>query len=132
MASPKVQDIRNLLDQLAAKQVTSNTIEANIADALVYINKFASETANQDEIDYAHKRIALWLSYLSYAEGQSFQQGATPVFSKEKADSYRDLAELALNFVSDERVDLEDIRRSDSEDSKAGLPNISFTGTTAF
>jgi hypothetical protein len=132
MATPSVTDIRNLLDQLAAKQVTSNTITANIADALIYINRFASDTSDIDEKDYAQKRIAVWLSYISYAEGQSFSQGATPLFSQEKATSYRDIAELALNFVSEEPVDLEDIRRTNQDDNKAGLPTISFTGTTAF
>jgi len=132
MAAPTVTDIRNLLDQLAAKQVTSNTITANIADALIYITRFASATANADEKDYAQKRLAVWLSYISYAEGQSFQQGATPLFSQDKANSYRDIAELALNFISEEPVDLEDIRRTNSTDNKAGLPNISFTGTSAF
>jgi hypothetical protein len=132
MATPTIADIRNLLDQLAAKQVTGNTIAANIADALVYINRFASDTADADEKDYAQKRIAVWLSYISYAEGQSFQQGATPLFSQDKATSYRDIAELALNFVSEEPVDLEDVRRTNQSDNKAGLPNISFSGTTAF
>lgn len=132
MAAPTVQDIRNLLDQLAAKQVTSNTITANIADALIYINRYASATADVNEKDYAQKRIAVWLSYISYAEGQSFQQGATPLFSQDKANSYRDIAELALNFVSEEPVDLEDIRRTNQEDNKSGLPNITFTGTTGF
>jgi len=131
MAAPTVADIRNLLDQLAAKQVTSNTIQANIDDALVYINRYAAADADVDEKDYAQKRIAVWLSYISYAEGQSFQQGATPTFSQDKANSYRDIAELALNFVSDEVVDLEDIRRTNST-SNVGLPTISFTGTTAF
>jgi len=132
MAAPTVVDIRNLLDQLAAKQVTSNTITANISDALVYINRFASSTADIDERDYAQKRIAVWLSYISYSEGQSFQQGATPLFSQDKAIAYRDIAELALNFISEEPVDLEDIRRTNQDDNKAGLPTITFTGTTAF
>lgn len=132
MAAPTVQDVRNLLDQLAAKQVTSNTIQANIDDALVYIDRYASATADQDEKDYAQKRLAVWLSYISYSEGQSFAQGATPLFSLDKANSYRDIAELALNFISEEPVDLEDIRRTNSEDSKAGLPTIAFTGSTAF
>ena len=132
MAAPVVADIRNLLDQLAAKQVTSNTITANIADAFIYINRYADPLADADEKDYAQKRIAVWLSYISYAEGQSFQHGATPLFSQDKANSYRDIAELALNFVSMEPVDLEDIRRTNRDDKKAGLPNITFTGTSAF
>ena len=131
MAAPVVQDIRNLLDQLAAKQVTSNSITANLADALIIVKRFASDTANIDEVDYAHKRIAVWLSYISYAEGQSFQQGATPLFSETKVKAYRDIAEIALNFISEEAVDLEDIRRTNQDDNKAGLPNISFTGTTS-
>ena len=132
MASPVVADIRNLLDQLAAKQVTSNTITANIADALVYINRYAASDSDIDERDYAQKRIAVWLSYISYAEGQSFSQGATPLFSQDKATAYRDIAELALNFISEEPVDLEDIRRTSRDDNKSGLPHISFTATTAF
>jgi hypothetical protein len=131
MAEPTVQEVRNLLDQLAVKQVTSTTIEANIEDALTILNRFASPTADQEEKDYAQKRIAVWLSYISYSEGQSFQQGATPLFSQAKADAYMAIAELALNFVSEEAVDLDDIRRTDKE-TKAGLPAISFTGTTAF
>lgn len=132
MAVPEVNDIRNLLDQLAAKQITSNTIAANIADALVFINRYADSEADQDEINHAQKRIAVWLSYISYAEGQSFQQGATPLFSQEKANSYREIAELALNFVSSEPVDLDDIKRTSRTDNKAGLPAIAFTGSTAF
>lgn len=132
MAAPTVTDVRNLLDQLAAKQVTSNTITANIADALVYIGRFADPAADAGERDYAHKRIAVWLSYISYAEGQSFAQGATPLFSEAKANSYRSIAELALNFISTEPVDLEDIRRTNSSDKMTGLPTIAFTGTTAF
>lgn len=132
MATPTVSDIRNLLDQLASKQVTSNTINSNITDALVILNKYTSADADADEKDYAHKRLAVWLSYISYSEGMSFQQGATPTFNQQKADAYRDIAELALNMVSDEAVDLEDIRRTNMEGKNSGLPNISFTGTTAF
>lgn len=132
MAAPTVTDVRNLLDQLAAKQVTSNTITANIADALIYINRYADAAANAEEKDYAHKRLAVWLSYISYAEGQSFAQGATPLFSETKANSYRSIAELALNFVSTEPVDLEDIRRTSQSGKMTGLPNISFSGTSAF
>lgn len=131
MAEPTVQDVRNLLDQLAAKQVTSTTVEANLEDALTIVNRFAITGADQEEKDYAQKRIAVWLSYISYSEGMSFQQGATPLFNQAKADAYRDIAELALNLVSEEAVDLEDIRRTDKE-TKAGLPTISFTGTSAF
>lgn len=131
MAAPTVQDVRNLLDQLAAKQVTSNTIQANLEDALIYVNKYAQVDADEDEKNYAQKRIAVWLAYISYAEGQSFQQGATPTFSSDKVTAYRDIAELALNLISDEPVDLDDIKRTSSA-SKSGLPAISFTGTTAF
>jgi hypothetical protein len=131
MAEPTVQEIRNLLEQLAAKQVTSATIEANIEDSLIIVNRFASATADQEEKDYAQKRLAVWLSYISYSEGMSFQQGATPTFNQQKADAYRDIAEFALNLVSEEAVDLDDIKRTDKE-TKSGLPNISFTGTTAF
>jgi len=131
MAAPSVDDVRNLLDQLAANQVTSTTVEANIADALVLVERFADVDADQEEKDYAQKRIAVWLSYISYSEGMSFQQGATPTFNENKAKAYRDIAELALNLVSSEAVDLEDIKRTDDE-TKAGLPSISFTGTSAF
>ena len=131
MAEPTVVEIRNLLDQLAAKQVSSATIDANLEDALVIVNRFASASADQIEKDYAQKRTAVWLSYISYSEGQSFTQGATPTFNQSKADAYRSIAELAINLVSEEAVDLEDIRRTDRE-TKAGLPTISFTGTTAF
>lgn len=131
MAEPTVTEIRNLLDQLAAKQVSAVTITANIEDALVLVNRFADPDSDQDEKDYAQKRIAVWLSYISYSEGMSFQQGSTPTFNKDKVDAYREIAELALNLVSAEAVDLDDVRRTDKE-TQAGLPTISFTGTTAF
>jgi hypothetical protein len=131
MAEPTVDEVRNLLDQLAVKQISSSTINANLEDALVIVNRFASATADQDEKDYAQKRLGVWLSYISYSEGMSFQQGSTPAFNQQKADAYREIAELALNLVSEEAVDLDDIRRTDKE-TKSGLPNIEFTGTTAF
>jgi len=40
MAAPTDTDIRKLLDGLAAKQVTTNTINENIADALIIVNRF--------------------------------------------------------------------------------------------
>ncbi len=125
-------DVKRLLDQLAAKQVTANTINANIADALTLVDRFVQDDADPNLKDAAQKRIAVWLSYISYAEGQSFSQGATPMVSKDKIDSYRNIAELYLNLVSEEAVDLENIRRTDRERKEAGLPNISFTATTAF
>jgi hypothetical protein len=131
MAEPTVEDIRNLLDKLAVKQVSGITIEANIEDALTIINRFSDPAADQEEKDYAQKRLAVWLSYISYSEGMSFQQGATPTFNQQKADAYMEIAELALNMVSAEAVDLDDIRRTDKE-TKAGLPSISFTGTAGF
>ena len=131
MAEPQVEDVRNLLDKLAVKQVSGVTIELNIEDALVILNRFADPAADQEEKDYAQKRLAVWLSYISYSEGMSFQQGATPTFNQQKANAYMEIAELALNMVSAEAVDLDDIKRTDKE-TKAGLPTISFTGTTAF
>jgi len=125
-------DVRKLLDQLASKQVTTNTINANIADALSLVDRFVQVDADPVLKDAAQKRIALWLSYISYSEAQSFSQGATPMISKDKINSYRNIAELYLNLISEEAVDLENIRRTDAENKEAGLPNISFTGTTAF
>ena len=127
-----VEDVRKLLDKLASGSVSSNTIQANIADASTLVNKFVKTYAEPDLVDTAIKRVAVWLSYVSYAEGQSFQLGATPMVSKDKIDGFREMAELYLNLVSDERVDLEDIRRTDMQQKEAGLPNITFTGTVAF
>ncbi len=131
MAEPTVDDVRNLLDKLAVKQVSSVTIELNIEDARIILKRFADPNADQEEVDYAHKRLAVWLSYISYSEGMSFQQGTTPMFNQQKADAYKEIAELALNMVSSEAVDLDNIQRTDKE-TKAGLPAISFTGTSGF
>ncbi len=128
----QVNDIRKLLDQLASKQVTSNTIQENINDALSLVDRFKQDDADPGLVDAAIKRIGVWLSYLSYAEGQSFSQGATPTISQDKIKGYREIAELYLNLVSQEPVDLEDIRRVDQERKETGLPSITFTGTTAF
>ncbi len=128
----QVDDIRRLLDRLASKQVGSSTIQENIVDALALVDRFASSSADAVLIESAHKRIAVWLSYLSYAEGQSFQQGATPLISETKIKAYRDIAELYLNLVSDEPIDLEDIKREDKALKDPQLPIIDFTGTTAF
>lgn len=127
-----VEDVRKLLDKLASQSVASNTIQACIDDASVLVNRFVQVDAPEDLQDAALKRIALWLSYVSYAEGQSFQQGAAPMISKDKIDTYRDMAELYLNLISDEPVDLENIRQVDEARKETGLPNITFTGTVAF
>lgn len=132
MATPVADDIRKLLDGLAAKQVTTNTINENIADALQIVNRFKQVSADVNLVDTAQKRIAVWLSYISYTEGMSFQTGATPTISTDKEDSYRGIAEFFLNLISDEPVDLEDIRRASPETMHAQLPDISFTGTNAF
>jgi len=132
MAVPVALDVRKLLDGLAAKQVTTNTLNENLADALQIVNRFKQPTADSDLVNTAQKRIAVWLSYISYTEGMSFQTGATPTISKDKEDSYRGIAEFFLNLISDEPVDLEDIRRTTSAAMSAQLPDISFTGTNAF
>lgn len=133
MAVPIADDIRKLLDGLAAKQVTTNSINENIADALIIVNRFAQTSADADQKNAAQKRIAVWLSYISYTEGMSFQTGATPAISKDKEESYRSIAEFFLNLISDEPVDLDDIRRTaDSTSMHSRLPDISFTGTQAF
>lgn len=132
MAAPIDTDIRKLLDGLAAKQVTTNTINENIADALIIVNRFKQTDADAAQVDAAQKRIAVWLSYISYTEGMSFQTGATPTISKDKEDSYRGIAEFFLNLISDEAVDLEDVRRVDAQTMHSQLPSITFTGTGAF
>lgn len=119
-----IADVRKLLDGLSSKQVGDDTLSENLSDALVLVTRFARTTADASEKDVATKRIAVWLSYLSYSEGMSFQRGSTPTFMTKKSDAYRNSAELYLNMVSEEPIDLEDIMRRDKDMMKAQAVDI--------
>lgn len=102
------QSVRDLMDNIAASHLLAASINANIArfKRIVDDVKDPLET-DTDKIDDAIRAGAVWLSYGTYVEGMSQNLGIVPPMAKQKLDHYRSVAELFLNRISKERIDLD-------------------------
>ncbi len=101
------QSVRDLIDDTASKSIKDATIQANINRSKRCVVDVQSSTAKDTRVEDAIRAMATWLTYGSYSEGISQQLGGVPVSIQAKFDHFRKVAELMINKVSRELVDLD-------------------------
>jgi len=121
--------IRELLDNPAAKSVPDNTIEANLDRSKRIVDNVKDPLAKQDDVEDAKRAVAVWLTYGSYMEGITQLLGNISVADKTKLDHLRTVAELFLNQISLSMVDL-DLSGSISEQPIGIDPSVFKLTTT--
>ncbi len=121
--------IRNLLDNVASRAINDGTLTGNINRCRRLVLDVQDPLAKESRVEDAIRAMAVWLTYGAYTEGISNQFGNISIATKEKLDHFRKAAELFLNRISKEVIDL-DI--GDMSDQKLiGTDPSVFTMTTS-
>ena len=114
-----VQSVRDLLDNVASQHLLDASITANIDRYHRIVEDVQDESiTDENKIDDAVRAGAVWLSYGTYTEGITQDLGNVSVAEETKLNHFRDIAELFLNRVSKERVDL----AGESKNELIGVP----------
>lgn len=101
-----IQNVRDLLDSVPAGSVQDATVQSNIDRATRFVNSVKDPDAVTADVDDAITAMAVWLTYGSYTEGIAQQFGGTALVQQVKIDHYRRVAELFINKIAREPVDL--------------------------
>ncbi len=101
------QSVRDLLDDVASRAINDDTLTANINRCRRLVQDVQDPTAVTSRVEDAIRAMAVWLTYGGYTEGISNQFGNISIAEKHKMDHFRKTAELFLNRVSREIIDLD-------------------------
>lgn len=107
------QSVRDLLDDVASRAINDDTLTANINRCRRLVSDVQDPTAVTSRVEDAIRAMSVWLTYGGYTEGISNQFGNISIAEQAKMDHFRKSAELFLNRISREIMDLDVADMSD-------------------